>query len=322
MTTTTANATFFRVLINPQGNEGIFIIESEILGYKDNTVYARLLFDVLEGEAKQYKFKPEHSNMHETPQEAFKFILHNHFDKLVNSTVWLFAKYFGGGVGVDFKEMIAMLKNTPELKHFDLEKRLREMQSKSTASQKSTQQKTQQYDSLKAEEVHAQPQPKTSTSNQKTYTAAELLDDNVLPFKKMALGVSGPLMNTYVTKIRGGQLVHCNQDLSHINPLQFEANVFNSNFILVEDKKEWKAVSVEDAITSLNAGLQIKINYMNTERYIQKSDTQEKVKFSTKGAQEKVKFSTKGAQEMLVSTREVMISLDEIIAANFYVLSE
>lgn len=298
MTTTTANATFFRVLINPQGNEGIFIIESEILGYKDNTVYARLLFDVLEGEAKQYKFKPEHSNMHETPQEAFKFILHNHFDKLVNSTVWLFAKYFGGGVGVDFKEMIAMLKNTPELKHFDLEKRLREMQSKSTASQKSTQQKPQQ-------KTRQKPQ------QHKTYTAAELLDDNVLPFKKMALGVSGPLMNTYVTKIKGGQLVHCNQDLSHISPLQFEANVFNSNFILVEDKKEWKAVSVEDAITALNAGLQIKINYMNTERYIQKSDTQEKVK-----------FSTKGAQEMLVSTREVMISLDEIIAANFYVLSE
>ncbi|HHT7153131.1 hypothetical protein P4I85_13965 [Bacillus cereus] len=309
MTTTTTNATFFRVLINPQGNEGIFIIESEILGYKDNTVYARLLFDVLKDTPEQYKFEAQHSNMHDTPQEAFKFILHNHFDKLVNSTVWLFAKYFGGGVGVDFKEMISMLKNTPELKHFDLEKRLREMQSKTTASQKSRQQKPQQHDSLKAEEAHVQP--KTSPSNQKTYTAAELLDDNVLPFKKMALGVSGPLMNTYVTKIKGGQLVHCNKDLSHINPLQFESNVFNSNFILVEDKKEWKAVSVEDAITALNAGSQIKINYMNTERYIQKSDTQEKVK-----------FSTKGAQEMLVSTREVMISLDEIIAANFYVLSE
>lgn len=311
MTTTTANATFFRVLINPQGNKDIFIIESEILGYKDNTVYAKFLFDILKGQAEQYKFKAQNAYMHDTPEDAFKFILHDHFDKLVNSRVWLFAKCFGGGVGVDFKEMIAKLKNTPELKHFDLEKRLREMQSKSTASQKSTQQKPQpqQHDSLKAEEVHAQP--KTSTSNQKTYTAAELLDDNVLPFKKMALGVSGPLMNTYVTKIKGGQLVHCNQDLSHISPLQFEANVFNSNFILVEDKKEWKAVSVEDAITALNAGLQIKINYMNTERYIQKSDIQEKVK-----------FSTKGAQEMLVSTREVMISLDEIIAANFYVLSE
>ncbi|MCU5224015.1 hypothetical protein [Bacillus tropicus] len=290
MTTTTANATFFRVLINPQGNEGIFIIESEILGYKDNTVYARLLFDVLEGEAKQYKFKPEHSNMHETPQEAFKFILHNHFDKLVNSTVWLFAKYFGGGVGVDFKEMIAMLKNKPELKHFDLEKRLREMQSKSTASQKSTQQKPQQH---------------------KTYTAAELLDDSVLPFGKMALCVSGPLKDSHVTKSKHGHLVQCNKYLRQTDPLRFGANVLNSEFIVLADKKEWKAVSVEDAITALNAGLQIKINYMNTERYIQKSDIQEKVK-----------FSTKGSQEMLVSTREAMISLDEIIAANFYVLSE
>lgn len=298
MTTTTANATFFRVLINPQGNEGIFIIESEILGYKDNTVYARLLFDVLEGEAKQYKFKPEHSNMHETPQEAFKFILHNHFDKLVNSTVWLFAKYFGGGVGVDFKEMIAMLKNTPELKHFDLEKRLREMQSKSTASQKSTQQKPQQKTQQKPQQY-------------KTYTAAELLDDSVLPFGNMALCVSGPLKGSYVTKRREGHLVHCNKDLSNTYPLQFGVNAFNSEFTLVVDKKEWKQVSVEDAITALNAGLQVKINYMNTERCIQKSDTQEKVK-----------FSTKGSQEMLVSTKEVMISLDEIIAANFYVLSE
>ncbi|MDR5047813.1 hypothetical protein P4I89_08315 [Bacillus cereus] len=312
MTTATANATFFRVLINPQGNEGIFIIESEILSYKDNTVYARLLFDVLEGEAKQYKFKPEHSNMHETPQEAFKFILHNHFDKLVNSEVWLFAKYFGGGVGVDFKEMIAMLKNTPELKHFDLEKRLREMQSKSTSSQKNTQQKPttqQQYDSLKTEEVHTQP--KTSPSSQKTYTAAELLDDSVLPFGKMALCVSGPLKDSHVTKSKHGHLVQCNKYLRQTDPLRFGANVLNSEFIVLADKKEWKAVSVEDAITALNAGLQIKINYMNTERYIQKSDTQEKVK-----------FSTKGAQEMLVSTREIMISLDEIIAANFYVLSE
>lgn len=298
MTTTTANATFFRVLINPQGNEGIFIIESEILGYKDNTVYARLLFDVLEGEAKQYKFKPEHSNMHETPQEAFKFILHNHFDKLVYSTVWLFAKYFGGGVGVDFKEMIAMLKNTPELKHFDLEKRLREMQSKSTASQKSTQQKPQQ-------KTRQKPQ------QHKTYTAAELLDDSVLPFGKMALCVSGPLKDSHVTKSKHGHLVQCNKYLRQTDPLRFGANVLNSEFIVLADKKEWKAVSVEDAITALNAGLQVKINYMNTERYIQKSDTQEKVK-----------FSTKGSQEMLVSTREVMISLDEIIAANFYVLSE
>lgn len=312
MTTTTANATFFRVLINPQGNEGIFIIESEILSYKDNTVYARLLFDVLEGEAKQYKFKPEHSNMHETPQEAFKFILHNHFDKLVNSKVWLFAKYFGGGVGVDFKEMIAMLKNTPELKHFDLEKRLREMQSKSTSSQKNTQQKPttqQQYDSLKTEEVHTQP--KTSPSSQKTYTATELLDDNILPFGKMALCVSGPLKGSHVVKSKHGHLIKCNEYLRQTDPLRFDSIIINSNFILVGDKKEWKAVSVEDAITALNAGLQIKINYMNTERYIQKSDTQEKVK-----------FSTKGAQEMLVSTRELMISLDEIIAANFYVLSE
>lgn len=311
MTTTTANATFFRVLINPQGNEGIFIIESEILGYKDNTVYARLLFDVLEGEAKQYKFKPEHSNMHETPQEAFKFILHNHFDKLVNSTVWLFAKYFGGGVGVDFKEMIAMLKNTPELKHFDLEKRLREMQSKSTASQKSPQQKPQQYDSLKSEEVKAQS--KTSSDNQKIYTAAELLDDNVLPFGKMALCVSGPLKGSRVAKNKRGSLIKCDEDLHQKNPisLRFDSTILNSKFVLVVDKKEWKEVSVEDAITALNAGLQIKINYMNTERYIQKSETQEKVI-----------FSTKGAQEMLVSTREVMISLDEIIAANFYVLSE
>ncbi|MEK4781078.1 hypothetical protein NST86_33460 [Bacillus sp. FSL L8-0199] len=298
MTTTTANATFFRVLINPQGNEGIFIIESEILGYKDNTVYARLLFDVLEGEAKQYKFKPEHSNMHETPQEAFKFILHNHFDKLVNSTVWLFAKYFGGGVGVDFKEMIAMLKNTPELKHFDLEKRLREMQSKSTASQKSTQQKPQQKTRQKPQQY-------------KTYTAAELLDDSVLPFGKMAFCVSGPLKDSHVTKSKHGHLVQCNKYLRQTDPLRFGANVLNSEFIVLADKKEWKAVSVEDAITALNAGLQIKINYMNTERCIQKSDTQEKVK-----------FSTKGSQEMLVSTREVMISLDEIIAANFYVLSE
>lgn len=298
MTTTTANATFFRVLINPQGNEGIFIIESEILGYKDNTVYARLLFDILEGEAKQYKFKPEHSNMHETPQEAFKFILHNHFDKLVNSTVWLFAKYFGGGVGVDFKEMIAMLKNTPELKHFDLEKRLREMQSKSTASQKSTQQKPQQKTRQKPQQY-------------KTYTAAELLDDSVLPFGKMALCVSGPLKDSHVTKSKHGHLVQCNKYLRQTDPLRFGANVLNSEFIVLADKKEWKAVSVEDAITALNAGLQIKINYMNTERCIQKSDTQEKVK-----------FSTKGSQEMLVSTREVMISLDEIIAANFYVLSE
>ncbi|PES56065.1 hypothetical protein [Bacillus thuringiensis] len=298
MTTTTANATFFRVLINPQGNEGIFIIESEILGYKDNTVYARLLFDILEGEAKQYKFKPEHSNMHETPQEAFKFILHNHFDKLVNSTVWLFAKYFGGGVGVDFKEMIAMLKNTPELKHFDLEKRLREMQSKSTASQKSTQQKPQQ-------KTRQKPQ------QHKTYTAAELLDDSVLPFGKMALCVSGPLKDSHVTKSKHGHLVQCNKYLRQTDPLRFGANVLNSEFIVLADKQEWKAVSVEDAITALNAGLQVKINYMNTERCIQKSDTQEKVK-----------FSTKGSQEMLVSTKEVMISLDEIIAANFYVLSE
>lgn len=298
MTTTTANATFFRVLINPQRNEGIFIIESEIIGYKDNTVYARLLFDVLEGEAKQYKFKPEHSNMHETPQEAFKFILHNHFDKLVNSTVWLFAKYFGGGVGVDFKEMIAMLKNTPELKHFDLEKRLREMQSKSTASQKSTQQKPQQ-------KTRQKPQ------QHKTYTAAELLDDSVLPFGKMALCVSGPLKDSHVTKSKHGHLVQCNKYLRQTDPLRFGANVLNSEFIVLADKKEWKAVSVEDAITALNAGLQVKINYMNTERCIQKSDTQEKVK-----------FSTKGSQEMLVSTKEVMISLDEIIAANFYVLSE
>ncbi|MEB9419904.1 hypothetical protein [Bacillus cereus group sp. BfR-BA-01318] len=311
MTTTTANATFFRVLINPQGNKDIFIIESEILGYKDNTVYARFLFDILKGQAEQYKFKAQNTYMHDTPEDAFKFILHDHFDKLVNSRVWLFAKCFGGGVGVDFKEMIAKLKNTPELKHFDLEKRLREMQSKSTASQKSTQQKPQQYDSLKAEEVHAQPEPKTSTSNQKTYTAAELLDDSVLPFGKMALCVSGPLKGSHVAKSKHGHLIKCNEYLRQTDPLRFDSIILNSNFILVEDKKEWNAVSVEDAIAALNAGLQVKINYMNTERYIQKSDTQEKVK-----------FSTKGSQEMLVSTKEVMISLDEIIAANFYVLSE
>ncbi|HFF1838836.1 TPA: hypothetical protein ACGBET_003555 [Bacillus cereus] len=309
MTTTTANATFFRVLINPQGNKDIFIIESEILGYKDNTVYAKFLFDILKGQAEQYKFKAQNAYMHDTPEDAFKFILHDHFDKLVNSRVWLFAKCFGGGVGVDFKEMIAKLKNTPELKHFDLEKRLREMQSKSTASQKNTQQKQQQYDSLKSEEVHAQPQP--STSNQKTYTAAELLDDSVLPFGKMALCVSGPLKDSHVTKSKHGHLVQCNKYLRQTDPLRFGTNVLNSEFIVLADKKEWKAVSVEDAITALNAGLQVKINYMNTERCIQKSDTQEKVK-----------FSTKGSQEMLVSTKEVMISLDEIIAANFYVLGE
>lgn len=309
MTTTTANATFFRVLINPQGNEGIFIIESEILGYKDNTVYARLLFDVLEGEAKQYKFKPEHSNMHETPQEAFKFILHNHFDKLVNSEVWLFAKYFGGGVGVDFKEMIAMLKNTPELKHFDLEKRLREMQSKSSASQKNTQQKPQQYDSLKAEEVHAQP--KTSTSNQKTYTAAELLDDNLMPLGNVALCVAGPLKDIYVTRGKSGSLLRCDKDSNNARDLHFGQNVLQSQFVMMKTNKEFKKASLKDALAWFEEGGEIKVEYKGTERFIKRGEKPNEIT-----------FRSRGNKDTSAPDNGVLFSLDELLTANFYVLSE
>lgn len=298
MTTTTANATFFRVLINPQGNEGIFIIESEILGYKDNTVYARLLFDVLEGEAKQYKFKPEHSNMHETPQEAFKFILHNHFDKLVNSTVWLFAKYFGGGVGVDFKEMIAMLKNTPELKHFDLEKRLREMQSKSTASQKSTQQKPQQ-------KTRQKPQ------QHKTYTAAELLDDNLMPLGNVALCVAGPLKDIYVTRSKSGSLLRCDKDSHNTHSLHFGPGVLESQFVMMKTNKEFKKASLKDALAWFEEGGEIKVEYKGTERFIKRGEKPNEIT-----------FRSRGNKDTSAPDNGVLFSLDELLTANFYVLSE
>ncbi|HDX9674149.1 TPA: hypothetical protein ROY08_001406 [Bacillus cereus] len=309
MTTTTANATFFRVLINPQGNKDIFIIESEILGYKDNTVYAKFLFDILKGQAEQYKFKAQNAYMHDTPEDAFKFILHDHFDKLVNSRVWLFAKCFGGGVGVDFKEMIAKLKNTPELKHFDLEKRLREMQSKSTASQKSTQQKPQQYDSLKAEEVHAQP--KTSTSNQKTYTAAELLDHDLMPLGNVALCVAGPLKDIYVTRSKSGSLLRCDKDSHNTHSLHFGPGVLESQFVMMKTNKEFKKASLKDALAWFEDGGEIKVEYKGTERFIKRGEKPNEIT-----------FRSRGNKDTSAPDNGVLFSLDELLTANFYVLSE
>ncbi|UYX56287.1 hypothetical protein M3Y14_34125 (plasmid) [Bacillus thuringiensis] len=311
MTTTTANATFFRVLINPQGNKDIFIIESEILGYKDNTVYAKFLFDVLKGKSEQYKFEAQHSYMHDTPEEAFKFILHNHFDKLVNSKVWLFAKYFGGGVGVDFKEMIAMTKNMAGLKHLDLEKRLREMQSESTSSQKSTQQKPQQqqYDSLKSEEVQAQPI--TSPNNQKTYTAAELLDDNLMPLGNVALCVAGPLKDIYVTRGKSGSLLRCDKDSNNARDLHFGPNVLQSQFVMMKKNKKFKKSSLKDALAWFEEGGEIKVEYKGTERFIKRGENPNEITFRSRG--------NKGTS---APDNGVLFSLDELLTANFYVLSE
>lgn len=303
--TATANKTFFRVLVNPLKNGDTYIIESEVLEVRDQTVYAEFLFNVLQNTASKYKFGQQNKCMHSTPEGAFDFLMSEHPEELLQGRLWVFAREFGGGICVPINKLAnSISKHINPLFSGILPDILKRKSQKPSASpQKAPKQSD--VDSL---------QPAETTKKEKVYTAVELSSSRILPLGKAAHCVSGPLKGAYVTKNKNGHLVYCTEALEFTAPVQFGPTILESKFVLVEEitkKKEWKLVSAEKAFKALDERLPIKILYMNTERYIQKSDETGKVKFSTKGAKERI-----------VSTREVMISLAEILSAEFYVLSE
>ncbi|HDX9713538.1 hypothetical protein PDL03_19105 [Bacillus cereus] len=297
------NKTFFHVLINPLGNGDSYIIESEILNIQNNLVQAKFLFDVFENTTMHYTLELQPSIIHNTPEEAFKFLLSNHFDKLTAGNLWLFATSFRGGVEINFKEMVAMVKSIPGLEQIDLETMLDEIKSKSIEPKEDAQQIC---DSLKTKQGNTQYN--SDSSEQKIYSAAQLLD---LPLGEIALGVSGPLKDSCVTKNENGHFMLFDKAFQNTYPLHFGTDVLQSHFVIMQRNKKFKRATLRDALACYKDGGKIKISYKNTERFIKHGDS----------LYESI-FHTIGSEQTIVNNNSIMFSLDELLSAQFYILSE